>query len=309
MLLEMSRITECGPMKREVREITDTSEWLAWRREFVTASRIGALFGCHPHLTMDALVSELHGRRRMPEDNAAMRRGRILEPAVFAALQEEHPEWNDFRKANTFHLLPEHRLGCTPDAFIADNGLVEIKTVSPHKWEEWRAHPPPCYILQTLCELLVTGRERGILAVMVCSPSYPVYEFEVPRHAAAEQRILDAVAEFWRAWDAGGIAAPAPADDIAAMLDDGSHKDMSGDNAMPALLSERAELKAAINAAERRLKEIEYEIKNRIGPARTAYVPGWMLSYKSQMRKEHVIPAATARVLRIKAMVEESNDE
>jgi predicted phage-related endonuclease len=93
--------------------------------------------------------------------------------------------------------------------------------------------------------------------------------------------------------------------EIAAALDDGSHKDLSGDNELPVRLHERRALKEQISTAERRVKEIELDIKDRIGPASTAWLPGWSLSFKAQRRKETVIPASEFRVLRVKEIAEE----
>src|SRR4029077_5879201 len=135
--------------------------------------------------------------------------------------------------------LPEHRLGCTPDYWANDDGLIQVKTCSPQQWDKWRGRAPLAYVLQTLCELLVTGRAWGVLAVMVCSPSYPVHYFDVPRHEAAERRILAAVAQWRKAWDAREIPPAGPSAELAADLDDGSYRDLSGDNELPPLLTER----------------------------------------------------------------------
>src|SRR5262245_23772672 len=105
-------------MEREAREITSTGEWLDWRRADVTASRIGALFDCHPYLSRQQLVEIMSGITRAgtgtPPDNASMRRGRRFEPAVAAAAAEDHPEW-EISKATTYHRLVDERLGATPD--------------------------------------------------------------------------------------------------------------------------------------------------------------------------------------------------
>ena len=290
-------------LNRDAWEITSVGEWLSRRQADLTASRIAALFDAHPYLDRDRLAADLRGQRNQIT-TPAMRRGRILEPAVLAALAEDHPDWR-LTKATTYHRLPDHRIGATPDAWLDDDALVQIKTVSPQEWEKWQGKPPLAYTLQTLTELLVTDRARAVLAVMVCTPSYPVHEFEIPRHAAAEAKILAAAADWWRAWDAGEIAAAVPSAPIAADVDDGSHLDLSGDNRLPGLLAERAALKGAVSTAEARLKEIDYEIKNRIGPARTAWLPGWSISFGVQHRKETILPAKDFRVLRIKQTDEE----
>jgi hypothetical protein len=155
-----------------------------------------------------------------------------------------------------------------------------------------------------LTELLVTGKKWGVLAVMVCSRSYPVHLFDVPRHNPAERRILNAVGDWWRRHDAGEMGKPSAAEGLAEMLDDGSHVDLSRDNHLPALLDEREILKQQAGAADKRLKEIDYEIKNRVGAARTAWLPGWSISFPTQHRKETLIPASDYRVLRIKRMEE-----
>jgi hypothetical protein len=140
---------------------------------------------------------------------------------------------------------------------------------------------------------------------MVCSPSYPVHIAMVPRHPAAEARIVDAVAEFWKRWDAGEHPQPQTAAGLAEMVSDGSHRDFSGDNEIVSLLAERAELVPVRRDAEKRLDEIDGAIKERLGPASTAWCPGWSLTFKPQTRKETTLPERTFRVLRVRATEEQ----
>jgi predicted phage-related endonuclease len=300
-------------MDREVKEITSTGAWLDWRRSDITASRLPALFDLHPYLTRDQLADIMRGSvssgaGAIPADSPAMRAGRILEPAVAAAISEEKPEWT-LRKATTYHRLPDHRLGCTPDYFCAttnaDDGLIQIKTVGPHQFEKWHGKVPTGYLIQTLCELLVTGRSWGCLAVMVRSPSYPVFYYDVPRHDAAERKILDAVAAWWLDFNEGNIPGAVASAAIAADLDDGSHKDLSSDNFLCASLPERSRLKWEISANEKRVAEIDAALKAALGPASSGWVPGYNISFKSQHRRETVIPARDIRVLRVRAAAEE----
>jgi predicted phage-related endonuclease len=294
---------------REVREIVSKGEWLTWRQSLITASSIGALFSIHPHVSLDDLIAEKLGQRRGEGDNASMRAGRILEPAVIAAVNEERPDWH-VEKATTFHILTDHRLGCTPDAF-GDDGreeiLVQCKTCSAAVWDAWRGTAPTHYLLQTLTEMLVCGRSRGVLAIMVRSPSFPLHLFNVARHPAAEARILDAVAEFWRMWDAGEHPQPQTAAGLAEMVSDGSHVDLSADNYLCTALPERERLKAEVSAAEKQISEIDAALKTAIGAASTAYLPGYNISYRSQTRKEVVIPSKTFRVLRVASVSEAEN--
>jgi len=282
----------------EIREITNTAEWLAWRRADVTASRIAALFDAHPFMTIDELVADMRGQS-VKGDTTAMRAGRLLESAFPEAIREERPEWT-ISKARTYHRLPDLRLGSTPDFWINDDGLLQAKTVNATEWERWQHRPPLGYLLQTLTELIVTKKNWGVLGVIVRSSTLPLHLFDVPRHPAAEQKILDAVRQFWGRIDAGEFPEVTPKNDLEALLDDGTHKDLSADNFLPEALDRRERLVKSRVDADKELKEIDYQIKNRLGTASTAWLRGWHISWRAQHRKEYIVPAADIRVLRIK---------
>jgi predicted phage-related endonuclease len=282
----------------EVRQITSRGEWLRWRRGLLTASSIGAVFGVHPFMSPDQLPAYIAGHS-VKGDTASMRGGRLLEAVFPEAVAEERPDWK-LVKATTFHVLPDLRLGCTPDFWINEDGLCECKTFSEREWERCQGRPHFAYSLQTLTQLIVTGRKWGVLAVIVRNSSLPLYLFDVPRHPGAEGKILAAVADFWRRADAGELPVPTPADEIEALLDDGSHRDLSDDNYLPEALEMRETLLSTRGEAERAIKAIDYEIKNRVGAASTAWLPGWAISWRSQHRNKYTVPEADIRVLRIK---------
>lgn len=197
-------------MKREAIEITDRASWAVVRSRDLTASRIAALFDAHPFLSRNALAAQLRGDARR-FDSFAMRAGRILEPGVAVALGEARPEWK-LTKATSYHRIPEARIGGTPDYFVGDDGLVQIGTISP---AEWRDEPPLYKIIQTHCEMLVTGRRHGWLAIMLREfPELPLHCFEVPHDAAVERAILNGAATWWRFFDAGALAPAAKLEDI-----------------------------------------------------------------------------------------------
>jgi putative phage-type endonuclease len=289
-------------LRREQWAITSQGEWLDRRRQAVTASRIGAVFGVHPFMDMQQLSGDLRGAS-VKGDTLPMKLGRILEPAVAAAYAEEHPEAR-LVKADSYHWLPEHRIGASPDYWIDDDGVLECKTTSVHQWERWHGTIPLHYILQLLVCLMVTDRPRGVLACMIRGGSFSLHEYTVSRHPAAEQRIIDAVAAFWRAYDANEIAAPAPVDELEAMLDTGEHRDLSNNAEMRAMLEERRDIKASMSVAAQRLGEIEYAIKNTIGPASTAWLEGWNITFKRYHRAEYTVPARDVRMLKIREIRE-----
>jgi len=227
-------------LRREAWPITSRGEWLSWRERDITASPIAALWDAHPYISPQQFAAQKRGER-VTLTSAALRAGTILEPAVAEAVRLEHPDWT-VTKATDYCRIPDRRIGCTPDYFFSSatvqRGILQCKTVSPQQWDNWRGTVPLAYTLQTLTEMLVTDADAGVLAVLIRSPSYPLYEFDVPRHAEAETLILDAVSAWWEAWDKGEIAAAQPVEELEALLDNGEHLDLSEDPEIRDLLDE-----------------------------------------------------------------------
>ena len=286
-------------IRREAWRITSRGEWLERRRGAVNSSQMGAVLRVHPYLSPEQLIGQMRGES-VRGDTPSMRRGRVLEPAVAAALQEDHPEWPPLVKCDSYYWLPEHRIGATPDYLWGEDGLIECKTCAPHVWDQWHGRVPLAYLLQLLTALMCTGRERGIVAVMVCAGQFPVHEFALERHPEAERRIIDAVGAFWDAYDAGIPTPPQSADEIEAMLDDGSYRDLSARDDIREMLEERRDLKSRMSAEATRLGEIDYTIKNTLGPASSAWLPGWSISFRRYHRAEYTVPERDIRVLKIK---------
>jgi len=147
---------------------------------------------------------------------------------------------------------------------------------------------------------MCTDIRRGVLAVMVMGGSYPVHEFAVGRHPEAERRIIEATRAWWEQYDTGAVAPPQSADELEALLDNGEHLDWSGNDEMRELLERRRDLKTEISRLTQDLGKADYDIKNRMAAASTAWLEGFFISFKRQHRKEYIVPAADIRVLRIK---------
>lgn len=288
--------------------IGSRADWLAYRKRDVTASDIGALFGCHPYRSALNVYADKTGEGVDRGDNAAMRRGRILESAVAAAVKEERPNWSII-KADNYVRDADLRLGATPDYLVSDPdsglGILECKTADPSIFgRDWANGVPLCWTLQCLVQMILTERQWGAVAVLVTSRDYPVYIYDVPRHPAAEARIIEAVKQFWLCVEMGQPPAADYAKDgaaIAAMFprERGEPIDLSASNRLPEILARRSELSVTIKDAEAEKDAIDCEIKDALGDAPEGKLPGWRLTWKTQHRKEAIIPAKDIRVLRV----------
>lgn len=305
----------------EQHSITGREEWLKLRRQDVTASEIGALFGAHKYKTPAALYAEKIGAMGEPEGSSVTTRGIRLESFVANQVAERHPEWT-ITKSDSYHRDPKHRIGATPDFMIGGDdaqhqlGVLEIKTIGASDFKrDWRGGddmgeivPPLWIILQVQLQMHLTGASFGIVAVLPVSEWSPmdVHEIEIPKNPAVIEKIIAAADAFW-----GRIERGEPPDfdyekDMAvvkalyASAESGKPVDLSMDNAIGVLLDRREALKLSEKACEGELETIEAEIRAKIGDAEMALVPGWTVTLKNQHRKGYTVEPADFRVLRVK---------
>ena len=292
--------------------VTDREQWLTLRKQDVTASAVAALFGAHPYETPLGLWLEKTGSPKPDIDNAVLRRGRLLEDAVAMAVAEQRPDWQ-IEKAAHYFRDPDLRMGATPDFFIHGDprglGVLQTKTVAPNEFRRKCADDTvPFWItLQTLQEAMLTEAKFAVVAALVIDPyKLPCPIFELPRHAGAEARIREAISDFWDSVKFGKPPEPDFARD-GALLDAISPApietkviDLSGDNHLPVLLDERAELKSQVSKAAERIEAIDAEVKFKMGEAGIARIDGYSIAFKEQItRKAGFVQESRARVLRI----------
>lgn len=304
-------------MAVEIREIKDREEWLAWRRQFVTASTVGGLpaFNCHPYYTPLRIYAGLSGVEfPIDDDNKVLRRGRWLEPAVAKAVSELRPEWG-LAAPNAFYCDPDIGIGATPDYFITGDprgrGNLQIKTVASSVWtREWsKGQDIPLWVtLQCLTEMLLTDSAFGAVAVMLVDPhNMDVEILDVPRHAAAEAKLVAEVKRF-RADVAAGIEPPVDFERDGAVLKlliprerPGAVIDLTGDNVIPDLLVRREAMCAEMKRLKKRTEKIENQLRAVMGDAATATgIVDFSISYKVQKRSGYTVAPSEPRVLLIK---------
>lgn len=297
-------------MTIERHPVTDRKSWLAMRRDFLTASDVPAVAGVDPYKSALRVYAEKTGLVPDIVENAAMKRGRLFEGAALEYLAEEHPGWKIERPA-IFITDDIDRLGCTPDAFITDETgalvNVQIKTINRYTFDKWNGRAPVGYQIQVVCENMLTGADRGILAVLVVSAyDAELKLFDVPRHEAAEDRIRQLALEFWDRVASGRRPDPDYAKDADVIetlfprQEPGTVLDLSGDNRLMEILPQREDLKDTIDGARKELEALDAEVKFKLGDAETAELPGWRLTWKEEYRKAYTVEESTRRVLRVK---------
>jgi hypothetical protein len=304
-------------MSVEVREITNRDVWLAWRRDFITASTVAAMpaFNCHPYVTPLRIYAEKRGVEFDTDpDNKVLRRGRWLEPAVAKAVSELRPKWG-LVEPKVFLCDPEIGLGATPDFYITGDprgrGVLQCKTVAYSVWKrDWdEGKDIPLWVtLQCLTEMFMASAAFGAVAVMLVDPhNMDCVILDVPRHAGAESKIVNETRRFLRDIRAG-IEPEADFERDGAVLKllvpretPGSAIDLTGNNELPDLFARRAAMMAEMKRYKKRCEIIENKLRLIMGDNATVTgLDGWGVTYKVQHRKGYVVEPSEPRVLLIK---------
>lgn len=297
----------------ESRHIEDRAEWLAWRKQNVNASDIGALFNCHPRMTTLKLYAMARGTEFDDGDDDAAKAGRRYEPTIAHCVAEDRPDWS-VHLANCYLVDPVRRIGATPDRIIGDParrefGILELKSVAPHVFErDWLdgAVIPEWIRWQVATQMMLKETSWGAVAVMVRgSFAADVTIIEVERNPASDAAIINAVAEFWKCVDNAREPEPDFERDRAAIkaLNPAEHVgkqiDLTARNDLPVMLAERAQKVEQIKRLKAECEAVEAEIMFRMGEAETATLNGWRTIFKTVDVAGYTVKPRSARVLRI----------
>ncbi len=140
-----------------------TAEWYAARKGRITASLVGGLLDCAPYMSKDAafraLVRSCHGLPDEFEGNIATDYGTNNEELAVKAYE--------IKTGNTVvpagFLAWDSWLGASPDGYIGDDGLIEIKCPFGKRKDEdpefASIEDQPHYYAQIQIQMFVTGRK------------------------------------------------------------------------------------------------------------------------------------------------------
>lgn len=174
-------------------------EWLRWRKKGIGGSDVSAILGINKWTSAIELWLDKTNQKNDPvEVNEAMQWGTILEPIIrnhFAAVTGkavmevkamlQHPDY-PFMLADVD--------GVTTD----DNGnpaILEIKTASEYKRDEWLDGVPTYYQTQVQHYLCVTGVSKAYVAVLIGGNSFRIYE--VDADPEIQQMLIAVEKNFW----------------------------------------------------------------------------------------------------------------
>lgn len=297
-------------------------DWLAKRREDVTASELGCLFGDTRYLTpLGLYMRKLQGER--DEENEMMKRGRVMEPAAAKLLSIDLPclsltscEGNYLRLRTDD---PFVRIGATKDyqgrgrmselgpalaqlgaAAPAEWGTgdvslaVELKAVQGHAYQtHWSDGPPRQYVLQATTQAMLGGDDGAILAALVVSSSFQIrlVIYCIRRDFDAELAIVERARDFWEGYDRQELPEAQAADNrlLASVYPAKTGESIDLPPEWSDILRDREEDRELIAALERGNAERDVKLKSIMQSAERAKLRGWNISWKQNARARPLV--------------------
>lgn len=251
-----------------------STDWLAARRDLVTATDVPVILGLSPYKSEAQLAAEKQGLVEPVEASMRMRLGLALEPFI----AEEYARASG-RRLRRFGSLVRHPAiawaAATPDYRAVGERLdVEIKWSSVRS--RWAAGLPQDVEAQVRWQLGCLGFPKAEVAALVGDE---LLVFPVDHDEATFAGLVDIAADFRRrladggpfAENAASIKARFPADDGSAIEADAELVE-----AVAALVAVRDRRKALETDEER----LETAIKNRMGEAALLTGPGFRVTWK-----------------------------
>lgn len=184
-------LVETGNLSKE--------EWLRYRKQGIGGSDVAAILGISKWKSAIELWLDKTNKTTAPvEENEAMTWGTILEPVIrdhFATVTgKKVVEVKAIMQHPDYPFMIADVDGVTTD----DNGapaVLEIKTASEYKRDEWSDGVPTYYLTQVQHYLCVAGVPKAYVAVLIGGNCFRVYE--VDADTEIQQMLITVEKDFW----------------------------------------------------------------------------------------------------------------
>lgn len=174
-------------------------EWLHYRKGGIGGSDVAAILGISKWKSeIEIWLDKTNQTDDIPEENEAMKWGNIMEPVIRNYFSEIMDRPVVEVKAILQHPEYPFMLADIDGLTIDDEGnpaVLEIKTASEFKRNEWEGGIPAYYETQVQHYLCVTGAAKAYVAVLIGGNTFLVYE--VDADLEVHKMLIDVEKDFW----------------------------------------------------------------------------------------------------------------
>lgn len=289
-----------------------TTEQRIARRNYLGSSDCAAIFGLDPFKSALDVWLEKTGKLEEETENAAMKRGQYLEPALlnFAAdwISDNRPGLGGF----TRDVMKIHDNGILATNFdgLADTGgyVVEAKSFAS---DEELGEPetdavPNRVLIQTHQQMLVAGGAFNVSFIPVIVPGYKRFDFRMyiaDRNSDLVEEIETRCTDFMERYVKRDIRPDdfKPSMEVLKRMKRTPGKIVQFGEEGQKIITNWLIAKEAAKVAAAKEEALKAELLDALGDAQAARTPTGKVTYLEQNRKAYQVEATTFRVLRFKA--------
>ena len=256
-------------------------EWLAARRELITASAIPVLLGLSPWRCEADLAAEMLGTADPQESSVRMRIGLALEPLIAAEYEQATG-----RRVRRIHGLWRHPTvtwaGASPDfAVVGERRLMEAKwTGSRSRFADGL---PEDIEAQAAWQMFVSGYPVCDVAALVAGDEVRV--FTVEADAGLQQHLVTIAADFRRRLAAGGPFTE-NAESLKRRYPRDNGAEMAADAEIAGWVRSLTAIRAQVREAKSAEEGLEAALKGRMGEIATVRGPGFHITWRRTKDRE-----------------------
>jgi len=288
----------------------DRETWLELRKPYITSSGAFTVLGLNPRKSVYTYWQELRGNLEADdEENLAIELGNELEP--FVARRYSKETGRELRDLGRYTLLTCEEFpwaAATIDREIhgvdgRGPGVLEIKTTAG--WAEgfWEDEPPEAALVQLQHQLAVTGCQWGSIAGLIMGFRTKFKYQDIERNERFIGNLMEIEEAFLDSVKRDRRPDPDGSESTTKALKDLYPKDDYPDPInVPGIAEDWIHDIWDLKKAEEKNLDAQDEIKNRIrelmGNAAVGVTPnGLKISYRTQTKPAHMMPAWEGRVL------------
>lgn len=194
-------------MNKIIKFTPGSDEWLQARQKYLTATELSVILGMNKYGSIREIQDGKRGEVKRLDDNLYLRAGRLLEPSVFLALSEAGIACKPADPDKVVMAVDDKvRLSCSLDGkavhpLTGESVIMEAKTTGKAKFTEWYRKPPINYLVQVHAQLMLMGRNVGLLTCMSTEFPFHIIVYEIRTTKEVGDIFKEAAVEFWEAFN------------------------------------------------------------------------------------------------------------
>ncbi|KEH89620.1 hypothetical protein Z965_02450 [Clostridium novyi A str. BKT29909] len=259
--------------------------WLQERQKGIGGSDVGAILGINKWKTpFEVYLEKTEPITEVKEQSEAAYWGDQFEEVVAKEFERRTGKKVRRDRRHFKHKKYPFIVANIDRRVVGESAVLECKTANQFLSKEWEDEEiPASYLVQVQHYLEVTGAKKGYIAVLIGGQKF-IWK-EVERDEELIRMIIDAEKEFWKLVENktpptldGSSAAEKWVNEKFKIANEGEIVEL--DSSYKNKLQEYFELKKREKEFKEEIKQLENQLKNDIGNAELAHVPGFDISWK-----------------------------